>query len=158
MGIAVLLLAALLLVVKFPPPPILQDLKIELRLLAKIEPPAVEPAEPEVRVAPEAVAEPVEPLESPESLEPPELAEVFDPAEPQVTDWYADAQSAVLETVTAANYVDSMHSAFDEKRRQAAINFRPSEAPIRAPLIRTFSAHSDNLSLTAMPTRNTPWT
>jgi hypothetical protein len=130
MGIAVLLLAALLLLVKFSPLPVLQLKKIELRLLTDIEPPAVEPAEPEDLVEPEAIVEPVEPTE----VIAPAAAEVVEPAESQVTDWYADAESAVQETVTMANHVDSMHAAFDKKRRQAAINFRPSQAPVKKPI------------------------
>ena len=124
MGIAVLLLAALLLLVKFSPLPVLPLKKIELRLLADIEPPAAEPAEPE------AIIEPVEPTE----VIAPAPAEVVEPAASQVTDWYADAETAVQETVTTANHVDSMHAAFDQKRRQAAINFRPSQAPVKKPI------------------------
>ena len=122
MGIAVLLLAALLLLVKFSPLPELQLRKIELRLLADIESAAAEPAEPEDLVEPEAIVEPIV------------LTEVIAPAEPQVTDWYAGVESSVQETVTTANHVDSMHAAVDEKRRQAAINFRPSEAVIKKPI------------------------
>ncbi len=131
MGVAVLLLAALLLLVKFSPLPVLQLKKIELRLLVDTEPPAAEPAVSEELAEPEAVVDPIEPVEL---VEPAELAEVVEPAESQVTDWYADAESAVQEAVTTANHVDSMHAAFDEKRRQAAINFRPSEAPVKKPI------------------------
>lgn len=131
MGIALLLLAAVLLLVKFSPLPVLQTKKIELRLLADTEPPPAEPAEAEDLVEPEAIVNPVEPTEV---IAPAELAEVVEPAESQVTDWYADAESAVQKTVTTANHIDSMHVAFDEKRRQAAINFRPSEAVIKKPI------------------------
>lgn len=65
---------------------------------------------------------------------PAELADVLALAEPPVTDWYADAESAVQETVATANHVDSMHSAFDEKRRRAAINFPASRAPVKKPI------------------------
>jgi hypothetical protein len=128
MGIAVLLLAALLLLVKFSPLPELQLKKIELRLLADTEPAAAEPAEPEDLVEPEAIVEAVEAIETSEPTE------VIAPAEPQVTDWYSEVESAVQETVATANHVDSMHAAFDEKRRQAAINFRPSQAPVKKPI------------------------
>jgi hypothetical protein len=128
MGIAVLLVAALLLLVKFSPLPVLPLKKIELRLLADIEPPA---AEPEDRVEPEAI---VEPVEQTEFIAPAEVAEVVEPAESQVTDWYADAESAAQEAVTTANHIDSMHAAFDQKRRQAAINYRPSHAPVKKPI------------------------
>ncbi len=131
MGVAVLLLAALLLLVKFSPLPVLQLKKIELRLLVDTVPPAAEPAVPEELAEPEAVVDPIEPVEL---VEPAELAAVVEPAESQVTDWYADAESAVQEAVTTANHVDSMHAAFDQKRRQAAINFRASQAPVKKPI------------------------
>jgi len=125
MFVALLLLATVLVSVKFSPLPVLQDRKIELRLLADIEPSEVVPAE---------VAEPDEPVEAVEHVEAAVLTEVIAPTDPQVTDWYADAESAVQETVTTANHVDSMHAAFDEKRRLAAINFRPSRAPVIKPI------------------------
>lgn len=122
MCIALILLAAVLLLVNFSPPPLLQDTKIELRLLADIEKPAAEPVEPEELLEPEAIIEPIEP------------AELVEPAELQATDWYANAESAVQETVTTANHVDSMHPDFDEKRRMAAINFPASRAVIKKPI------------------------
>ena len=102
-----------------------QETKIELRLLADIEPPEAVPAEPEELLQPEAIVEPIEVVEPVEQLA---------PAAAHATDWYADADSAVQETVTTANHVDSMHSVFDEKRRQAAINFRASRAPVKKPI------------------------
>jgi hypothetical protein len=131
MGIAVLLIAALLLLVKFSPLPVLQLKKIELRLVVDTAPPAAEPAAPEDLVEPEAIVEPVAPTEV---IAPAELAEVVESSESQGKDWYADAESAVQDTVTTANHIDSMHAAFDEKRRLAAINFRPSEAVIKKPI------------------------
>jgi hypothetical protein len=125
MCIAVLLLAAVLLLVKLSPLPVLQETKIELRLLADIEPPEAAPAEPEELLQPEAIVEPIEVVAPVEQLA---------SAEAQATDWYADADSAVQETVTTANHVDSMHAAFDEKRRLAAINFAPSRAPVKKPI------------------------
>jgi hypothetical protein len=142
MGIAVLLLAALLLLVKFSPLPELQLKKIELRLLADTEPAAAEPAEPEDLVEPEAIVEAVEAIETSEPTE------VIAPAEPQVTDWYSEVESAVQETVTTANHVDSMHAAFDEKRRQAAINFRPSQAVIKKPIWE--NVETDNIGRTIL--------
>jgi hypothetical protein len=126
MGIAVLLLAALLLLVKFSPLPALKNSMIEVRLVAEPEP--------------EPIVEPIETLEFIDPVEllvPAKLAQVVEPVgpvEPQATDWYAEAESAVEETVTAANNVDSMHPAFDEKRRLAAINFRPSQGPVKKPI------------------------
>lgn len=137
MGLAVLLLTTVFMSVKFSPLPVLQDTRIELQLVADIEPPAAEPAEPAEAadlVEPAAVAEPDEPVETVEQLESTELVEVFEPAGPQVTDWYAAMERAVLETVAAAHHVDSMHVAFDEKRRLAAINFRASRAPVKKPI------------------------
>lgn len=136
MGVAVLLLAGLLLLVKFSPLPVPPLKKIELRLLADIEPPAVEPAEPEDQVEPEPI-EPIEAIEPIERVEPTEVTaptELVESAESPVTDWYADVESAVQETVTTANHVDSMHAAFDEKRRLAAINFPASQAPVKKPI------------------------
>jgi hypothetical protein len=128
MGIAVLLFATVLMSVKFSPLPVLQDRIIELRLLADIEPSEAEPA---TIVEPIEVVEPVEVVEHVESVE---LVEIVEPTKPQATDWYAEAESAVQETITTANHVDSMHPAFDEKRRQAAINFPASQAPIKKPI------------------------
>ena len=137
MGIAVVLLAAVLLLLKFSPLPVMKNSMIELRLLADIEPPAAEPEEPQELVEPKAVVEPFEPLELIDPVEfvtPTALAEVVEPVEPQITDWYADAVNAAQETVAAAHHVDSMHTAFDEKRRQAAINFPASQAPVKKPI------------------------
>ncbi len=128
MGISVALLAAVLLPLKFAPLPVLKNSMIELRLLADIEQSAA---------APEAVVEPFEPLEPIDPVEfvaPPAMAEVVEPIEPQITDWYAEAVSAAKETVATAHHVDSMHAAFDEKRRQAAINFPASQASFKKPI------------------------
>ena len=121
-GIAVLLFATVLMSVKFSALPVFQTKRIELRLLVDIEPSEAEPA---------AIVEPIEVVEHVESAQ---LAEMVEPVEPQATDWYAEAESAAQETVTTANQVDSMHPAFDEKRRQAAINFRASRAPVIKPI------------------------
>lgn len=120
MCIALLLLAAVLLLLKFSPLPVSLDTKIEVQLLADIEPPAV--------------FEPIEPIDPGEFLVPVEPAENSEVAEAQVTDWYAEMESAVEETIAAANHVDSMHAEFDEKRRQAAINFPASRAVVKKPI------------------------
>ncbi len=134
MFVALLLLATVFVLVKFSPLPVLQDRTLELRLLAAIKPSEAEPAEPQERVEPEATIEPFETTEPVELDAAAELAGRVEPAEPQAIDWYADAHSAVQKTVTTANHVDSMHPAFDEKRRQAAINFRASRAPVIKPI------------------------
>ncbi len=128
MSISVVLLAAVLLFVKFSPQPLLKQTMIELRLLTDVEQPAAEP---------KAVVEPFEPLELIDPVEfiaPPALAEVVEPVEPQTTDWYADAVSAAQETVATAQHVDSMHATFDQKRRQAVIDFPASQAPVKKPI------------------------
>jgi hypothetical protein len=131
LGVAVLILAGLLLLVKFSPLPVSPLKKIELRLLADTEPPAVEPAEPQDPVEPDAIIEPIEVTVATELAK---LSEVVEPSESQVTDWYAEVESAVQETVTTANHVASMHAVSDEKRRQAAINFPASQAPVKKPI------------------------
>lgn len=131
MCMALLLLAAVLLLPKFSPLPISQDGKIELRLLADIERP---PAKTEELVEPETLVEPVERKELVERSGPAESVEASEPIEAQVRDWYSYMERAVQETVAAANHVDSMHPAFGEKRRLAAINFRASRAVVEKPI------------------------
>ncbi|MGI9271797.1 MAG: hypothetical protein ACR2QT_08485 [Woeseiaceae bacterium] len=121
MGLAILLVAGILFLLELPTPMT----------------PSVEPAivfelqaerEPEPKPIPEiAQPEPEVPLATVFSPEVPQTLEPEEPAES--ADWYESLQQAAQETVSAANSVDSLHPTFDEKRRRAAINFRPSRAP-----------------------------
>ena len=128
MTIALLLMAALLLLVRFSPLPQLQDVQIELRLLADVEPAATPVAEPEELPQPAPVVEPTNPATAEE------FTAVAESTEPQLTDWYASVASAVQASVNAANHVESMHPALDAKRRYAAINFAASRAPVKKPI------------------------
>lgn len=125
MGIAVLLLAAIILLVRFSPLPVLKNSTIEVQLVAEIEAPAAEP---------EVVIEPMELIEPAEPAVPTVLADIVEVAEPQATDWYADVTTVVKDAMTTANHIDSMHAAFDEKRRFAAINFPATEILRKKPI------------------------
>lgn len=125
MALALLLVASALLLLEIPAPPTLAvDSAIVFELLpeSEREPTELEREElvetilpPEV-TAPEAIVE-----EASRTHEQEELAES--------TDWYESLDRVVQETVDSASQIDSLHPAFDEKRRQAAIKFRPSRAP-----------------------------
>ena len=128
MVIALLLIAAPLLLVRFPLLPLLQNMPIELRLLADIEPPTAAEAEPKESLQPTPL------VEHTQSIAPEEITEVVEWPDPQPTDWFASAVSAVQESVNAANHVESMHPALDAKRRHAAINFPASRAPVKKPI------------------------
>jgi len=125
MVLAMFFIAAVLLLIKIPSIPIFQQAVIELRLMVE------EPVEPKEASPPEEPV-PVEVFAAEEPLvEETQIAEVL-PAES--TDWQADVSSAVQEVVSTANTVESMHPTHAEKRRLAAFNFAPSEAPIKKPI------------------------
>ncbi len=119
-----MLLAAALLLVRFSPLPRLQETSIEVQLLTDVVEQLPEPE-------PGAVVESTEPVDV---VQAEKLPAVIEPAEPQRTDWYAITESAAQEAVTATNRVDSMHPAFAEKRRLAAINFPASQASVKKPI------------------------
>lgn len=133
MLLAMLFIAAVLTLIKLPSLPIFQRAAIELRLLVE------EAAEPQTAPQPAAIEIPEEtepPVAEPMAAEPPPAEAVV--AEPQTQDEVrveqSEVVSAVQATVSTSSQVESMHPTHAEKRRLAALNFPPSEAPIKKPI------------------------
>lgn len=109
--------------------------ELELQLVV---PEPTEPPEPVTRIDPEpipprAIDEPVTPVDAVADM--PEA-----PREPRsgkpvpATDWYAQIDEVVAATVASQQRVYSVNPAFDQKRRQAALKFAPSRAPLKKPI------------------------
>ena len=102
----------------------------------------------EVFLVPEAepvapLPEPLQPIEIPEPVvrEDPLSIPVPHPAEEPVeelqrapTDWYAQMPDVAATVVASQNEVHSVNPMFDAKRREAAVKFAPSRAPVDRPI------------------------
>ncbi len=128
MVLAMFFITAVLALIKLPSLPVFQQVEIEVQLLAD------DPVETEEAPPPEELALPEE-ITPPEEIALPEeivADELISTEEIQIEP--DQVVAAVQATVTAANHVESMHPTHTEKRRLAAINFAPSEAPIKKPI------------------------
>lgn len=143
MLLATLLVAALLSVLRFPTVEILSPL---VELVVDI----VHVDEPATEIAPvqEAVVETTPQTEDPVAEIAPALATAEEavpqtedpPAEAQATsvavaelsvDWETEKVDAVQNAIDEMEKTVSVNPKFDERRREAAVKFRPSEAPVR---------------------------
>ncbi len=128
MAIATGLIGALIFLVTFA---VDDEVVAELEVFL-IEPDQPVPVEPVVVQVPdpvvvEAIEEtPVDPL--PDAETPVEE----DVAAPR--DWYAQMDDIVKSGATSDQRTYSVNPVFDEKRRQAALQFRPSRAPVGKPI------------------------
>lgn len=134
-AIAAIVAAALLLFVDFDddPGPV-DELDVFLTYPESTVIPEPEP-EPVIEEPVPDIGEPVV-EEKPLPEEVPVEVPMEAPDEPEVTprDWYAEMDKAVEAVVKERQRTWSVNPAFDEKRRQAALKFRPSRAPVKKPV------------------------
>jgi len=131
LGLSMLLASVLMLIfLSFLRFPQAGDIKpfIELVVeLVRIKPPTVEeePVAESRDVAP--------PIEEIKILPPPPVNET-EPDVESSRDWAALAADSVQHVIDAGAKAYSVNPAFDERRRNAAVVFRPSEAPAKKPI------------------------
>lgn len=103
--------------------------ELEVFLIEPEQPDSVEPISEE-EPAP-VVAEAIEetPVHRPQDVEPPVEVEV-----PAPRDWYAQMEDIVKSGAVSDQKTYSVNPVFDDKRRKAALQFRPSRAPIEKPI------------------------
>ena len=121
LAIATSAIAAFVLLVEYSPA-VDPGLELELRLLPKAEPSRVEPV---VDLEPEITEEPPVVMDAPEP--------VIEPS-PVRRDWYAQIEAAARTTGDSQARVYSVNPVLDRKRREAAIKFAPSRAPVARPI------------------------
>ena len=151
MAAATLMVAAILSVTRFPTIDLLSPLSEIIVDIVSVDPPITEnalvpelrPAEtfaepvPETRAiaepAPPAAEVPVEAQTTPAAIsESPAVSESTpDIATGQAVDWETEMIIAVLNAVDQMERPFTVNPNFDALRREAAIRFRPSEAPIK---------------------------
>ena len=128
MLLAALSVAGLLAVLRLPTA---IDVVPPTRILVDIlEPEASSTAEPEAVEVPETV------VEVPQTVEPDPGVRATEPAteDPELVDWEALMEHGVVTAIDALNRADSVNPQFEEKRRQAAVRFRPSLAEPPRPI------------------------
>ena len=141
MFLATLMVAAILSVLRFPSIDLLSPLMDIVVDIVNIDTPDTDVA-PVTETVSDSVPQPVAPVAEPD------LQRIGDPspsieessAEPQATpatvveslvDWETEMEKAVQDAVDQMEKTVSVNPNFDERRRVAAIKFRPSEAPIK---------------------------
>jgi len=103
--------------------------ELEVFLLEPEQPVAVEPAiedEPDPIVAEaieEALVDPLQDVELPVEVD-----------MPAPRDWYSQMEEIVRSDTVSDQRAYSVNPVFDEKRRKAALQFRPSRAPVAKPI------------------------
>jgi len=139
MLVATLLVASILSVLQFPT----VEKLAPLTLVVDIVPPKDVSTEPsaQVQVAPEqAAAQSEDSTTQRTELPDPQPAAssaraIAEPAELAVTetaiDWEAEKSNAVRDTIDDLQTIVSVNPNFDRKRSEAAVRFRPSEAPVK---------------------------
>ena len=133
MFVATLLLVGALSMLRYPV--VETSLDLEDLLVEIIEVEAEKPEEVAKFTPPEPMPEALPPPELVEPLQEPQtepeqesVAEDIDDPDPW-TDWQAVGTEVVQEVVESESKTVSVNPVFDEKRRIAAIKFRPSRAP-----------------------------
>ncbi len=128
MAIATGLIGALIFLVTFA---VDDEAVAELEVFL-IEPEQPAPVEPVIEEEPdpvvvEAIEEtPVDPL--------PDVEPSFEVDVPAPRDWYSQMEEIVKSDTLGDQRVYSVNPVFDEKRRKAALQFRPSRAPVEKPI------------------------
>lgn len=143
MLLATLLVAALLSLLRFPTVEILAPLaELVVDIVNNEEPVEITAPVPEVLVEPvsateDLVSEIAPAQEIVEETSPPiedsqaELQAAAAAVAEQSVDWETEKLDAVQNTVDEMEKIVSVNPNFDERRREAAVKFRPSEAPVK---------------------------